>query len=295
MNNTLNLSIGMLTFNSPKTLKNTLESYKYTKLLELSDDICCIIQPSPKQNEEIQICDYYGVKPVLQTSNTKMAGAIKTIWNICKYDYMMFLECDFVICENENKIKNILNFGLTELKNNKVDLVRLRSLKNPGHPIASNLMKDRHKNTNWHNDGDLLRQANYITNYADEPEKIYPQYITKYSKNYLSYLMSSKHCVYTNNPYITSKKFYLDYIFSHIIDGNNLEDKIDMVWHHHDHKILITEGIFKHNRIDGHKGCDCCPKEYGGNGRCDSFKCCSNGVIEGVELFNPNSIINTIS
>lgn len=290
MNNKLNLSIGILTFNSPNTLKNTLSSYYYTKLLELTDDIWCVIQPSPKQDKEIDICHDYGIKPLLNTVNTKMAGAIKTIWNTCRYDYMMFLECDFVICENENKIKNILNYSLQELKNNKIDLVRLRSLKNPGHPIQTNLIKEEHKNPNWHNDSNLLRQSNYITNYLDEPEKFYPQYIKKYSTDPLCYLMSSKYCVYTNNPYITSKKFYLNYIFPYIIEGGILENKIDAVWHHDDHKILITEGIFKHNRLDGHNGCDCCTIESGGNGKCDSFKCCPGGKIIGVELFNPNSL-----
>tara|TARA_R110000868_G_scaffold124816_1_gene329720 strand:- start:9543 stop:10424 length:882 start_codon:yes stop_codon:yes gene_type:complete len=292
MNNTLNLSIGLLTFNSPKTLKNTLESYKYTKLLELSDDICCIIQPSSKQSEEENICKEYNIKSYIQTSNTKMAGAIKTIWNTCKYDYMMFLECDFVICENENKIKNILNFGLTELKNDKVDLVRLRSLKNPGHPIQTNLIKTRILNSSCESNEDLKRNLNYLTNGYDNPDELYPKYIKKYSTNPKMYLMSSKYCGYTNNPYIVTRKFYINNINPHCVDGEILENRMDENWYkpNTDHRILITEGLFKHNRLDGHINCDCCPSEFGGrsNENC-TFNCCST-KIEGVKYFDYTDI-----
>ena len=40
------LTIGILSYNSPKTLYNTLQSYKYSGLLEYTDDIICVIQPS---------------------------------------------------------------------------------------------------------------------------------------------------------------------------------------------------------------------------------------------------------
>jgi len=73
------LSIGILTHNSPITLKNTLESYKIGGLLDYTNDITCLIQPSNKSDEEIEICKTYGIGHINEKTNTMMAGAIKTL------------------------------------------------------------------------------------------------------------------------------------------------------------------------------------------------------------------------
>lgn len=288
------ITIGILTFNSPITLENTLKSYEYVKFFDMFDDFICIIQPSDKQNLEIDVCKKYNISYEVQSTNTKMAGAINRIWELSKHSKMMFLECDFVICENTNKIKSILTHANYCLNNRSMDMVRLRSLKNPGHPIQHNLFKEHHKNKNWKNNKDILRQSNYITNYSTTPELDYPDLITKISSNPICYMMSSKYCVYTNNPHITTKTFYTEKIKPYVEFGSILEDKIDQNWHFNDYKILITEGIFKHNRLDGHTNCHCCPVEYGGSGICDSYKCCSCGLITGVKYFESQDIKESV-
>ena len=58
----LYLKIGILSYNSPITLYNTLLSYKTSGLLDYTDDVIVIIQPSGKNDEERSICENYNIK-----------------------------------------------------------------------------------------------------------------------------------------------------------------------------------------------------------------------------------------
>jgi hypothetical protein len=90
------LTVGILTFNSPNTLYNALLSYKHSGILDLTDDIIVIIQPSDKNLEEKRICEKFLInKIILNENNTKMAGGIDLIQIEAKYEYVLFLECDF--------------------------------------------------------------------------------------------------------------------------------------------------------------------------------------------------------
>lgn len=264
------LSIGILTHNSPITLKNTLESYKNSGILNYTDDIKCLIQPSIKSEEEINICKQYNLNYILEKNNTMMAGGIKRLVEESNYEYFMFLESDFRSCKNKNITKIVLDFSLDQLKNKKFDVIRLRNLKNPGHPIHWNLQK-RH-GLNYNNNDELY----LCTHYLNDPHVKYSSFIEKINENPILYKISSKNCVYTNNPNITSKEFYIKNILPHAESGQHLEPQIFNFWKNNNFKIGITSGIFTHVRIDGHdnKNCYCCPKEYGGRTNNINCVCC---------------------
>ena len=71
------LSIGILTFNSPNTLYNSLLSYKSSGLLDFTDDVIVVIQPSHRSSEERKICEGFSIKKVIvNKTNTLMGGGI---------------------------------------------------------------------------------------------------------------------------------------------------------------------------------------------------------------------------
>ena len=271
------LSIGILTHNSPITLRTTLLSYKESGLLDYTDDIKCLIQPSPLSNIEVSICNDFNISYILEPHNTMMAGGIKKLVEQSKYDYFLFLECDFRSCKNKEITKEILDFTLNNLQNNNFDVIRLRNLKNPGHPIHWNLHKQQ--GISYNNNTELYLCTHYLNN----PHLVYPQYIEKISNDPILYKMSSRNCVYTNNANITSKKFYINNIFPFMKDGAHLEPEIGANWaFHHNYNIGITSGIFTHIRMDGHekidginnKNCYCCPKYLGGSSENINCTCC---------------------
>jgi len=284
------ISIGILTYNSPLTLKNTLESYKVNGLLDYTDDIKCLIQPSNKSNEENKICEYYGIQTIIEKTNTMMAGGIKKLVEKSKYDYFLFLESDFRLYKNKDITNIVLNFGLNLLQQeDKFDVVRLRSLKNPGHPIHWNLQK---QNGILYNENTELYLC---THYLENPHLTHPEYIKKISTNPIVYEIKSKNCVYTNNPNITSKKFYFDNIFPHIKDGSHLEPEIFSFWKQNSFKIAITSGLFTHARIDGHDGksCYCCESKFGG--RSDNINCVCCTVPYKSYEFDKSQICDTLN
>lgn len=121
----MNLTIGILTYNSPNTLKNTLISYKNNGLLDLTDDIICIIQPSDKVDQEIKICNDFNIKYILETTNTKMAGGINRVWENAKYEHVLFLECDWCLTASSISTKDIISLGIHYLESNTFDIIRL--------------------------------------------------------------------------------------------------------------------------------------------------------------------------
>ena len=283
----MTLTIGILSYNSPITLYNSLLSYKESGLLEYTDDIICVIQPSNLQNEEFEICKKFNINNIiLNEINTRMAGGIDTIQINAKYDNILFLENDFRICIKKDKLYNLLDHALNILKNDELDVVRLRSLKNPGHQIQHNLYKKNFDPNNF----DHIRQLYLVTHYLENPQYVYSNYIEKIYDNPLTYLMMSKNCVYSNNPHIIKKGFYNQYIKPFIKYGSSLEEQIDTIWHEFNHKIAITEGCFTHMRMDGHNGCGCCPIENGGLSNNCTWLCC-NETIKKPKIFEVNDLI----
>ena len=63
------ISVGILSYNSPITLKNTLMSYSHYGLLNFSDDVFCVLQPSGKIDEEINICEEFGKNAETKAKN----------------------------------------------------------------------------------------------------------------------------------------------------------------------------------------------------------------------------------
>lgn len=276
------ISIGILTFNSPKTLKNSLESYKISGILDYTDDIKCLIQPSQLQNEEIRLCKEYKIKYILENTNTMMAGAIKKLVRAAKYELFLFLEADFRSCKSKTVNNKILDFAASKLQSKQLDVVRLRNLKNPGHPIHWSLQKK--DGINYNNNSELYLCTHYLKN----PHIVYANFIKKINNSPILYEMNSKNCVYTNNPNLTSRSFYEKNILPFAIDGKHLEPEIFHYWNNANFKIGISSGIFTHVRIDGHEGkkCYCCPEEMGGFSNNINCVCCTEPYKP--RSFDPN-------
>lgn len=286
----MNLSVGILTYSSPITLHNTLESYKESGLLDIIDDIYCVIQPSSKSEQELAVCEYYGIRSILEEDNGMMAWGIKRVYTEAKHDYVLFLENDFRCLYTKDTQKKILEYSIDVLSRGEADIIRLRSLKRAGHPIQAKSFIGKE------NDKIYSSQLYLCTHYLDHPEKDYPEYISLKQEDPMVYMMSSKNCVYTNNPAITSKAFFTENILPYIEFGKELEPQIDVDWREkYNHRIYITQGIFTHVRLDGHerKYCWCCPVKYGGASDTSSCSCCM-GQLYNPQPFNKEDLLNEL-
>lgn len=275
------ISIGILSYNSPITLKNTLLSYKHYGLLDLSDDIFCVIQPSDKVTQEISVCDEFRVKYYVETNNEMMLGGMKRVFKESKYEFVLWTENDFRIHTSKDKVYEIINYSIKLIKDETVDLVRIRSLKLPGHPITT-----KHK---YNNEMNELSKLDYACYYTESPEIKFSEFIKKHSDKPRILIMDSKYCSYTNNCFITTKKFFNNVILKHSQGNPHIEPDIDKVWSELNMKIGISDGFLTHVRLDGHTNCWCCHKDFGGIDNSPKCSCCVNDYIKNIEFITNKS------
>ncbi len=246
------LSIGILSHYAPKTLRNTLETYKKNGLFEVSDDIFAVLQMSNRQQQEIDVCNEFNIRYVALSNNGRMAWGFKEIYENAKYEYILFLENDFCIYCDNTEVKEYIENALYFLNNGIVDIIRGRSRKNPGEPNYG-YQYLRHIEPSKFIDCMHLAECSW---WLTEPEKIYPTKISKINPLYGNndwYLTTAKSCNYSNNPYICSKSFFKHAILPYIEFGKNLEDELTPIWATKDYKCGFGYGIFTHNRsYDGH-------------------------------------------
>jgi len=242
----MKISIGILSYNAPSTLKNTLLSYKNSRLIEETDDIFCILQNSKKQEEEENICSQFSVKSIKMPDNGLMASGFREIFNNAKNEIILFLENDFCTYCDQKEVKYYLENAIYFLNKNTADLVRGRSRKNPGHPNyakmnlsqipPSSFIKSKH-----------LSECMY---WVEHPELVYPDKITKIKEDW--YMTSSASCNYTNNPYMCKKDFFYNAIYPYLKNGENIEKTLTPIWSQKNYKCIFGFGIFTHDRKDGH-------------------------------------------
>lgn len=236
----LPISIGILSWKSDKTLKNTLASYKKNGLLNISDDITILFQEVSETDKKL--ADTFGVKYIGLNENIGIGkGIIKLIEN-AKYENFLFLEHDWELVENEQILQDRLKSGLN-LLDEGYDVVRYRSRKKPGHPLYSLAHKgkelgyydDWHKATSPH----LLESVHWL-----DPAKEFPDKIQKKGEYFIT---TSRWANWTNNPFLIKKNFYLEKLVPFSGEGVHFEKNIAPWWIKQNFKIAQGEGLFMHN------------------------------------------------
>lgn len=246
------LSIGILTYYAPKTLEHTLQTYRKNGLLDQSDDVFVVIQFSSRQDQEKSVCDSFGVRAVCLPDNGKMAWGFKQIYEHAKHDIILFLENDFIIDTSVEDTTTFFN-NCTHFLKEGVDIVRGRSRAHPGDPNYAYIHL-RHIPPEQFVNNTHLSESIY---WLEDPEQTYPSKISRVTPACGTdkwYSTSSRHCNYTNNPYICSKEFFKKAILPFIEFGKDLEKELTKHWANNQYTCVFGPGLFTHDRAyDGHK------------------------------------------
>jgi hypothetical protein len=246
------LSAGILSYFAPKTLEHTLQSYKDSGLLDAVEDVFVILQKSERQEQEKKVCDSFGVRAILMETNGRMASGFRAIYDHAKMDILLPLENDFAVYATRDDVDSFLTNALYFLREKGYDIVRGRSRKNAGVPnTAVELWKDEPSHT-FINHTHLAECIYWET----DPDLVYPSKIQKILPKDGSdawYLSTSASCHYTNNPFLCTKSFFARAILPHLVDGENIEDKLTPLWSKESYKCVFGPGLFTHDRsFDGH-------------------------------------------
>jgi hypothetical protein len=180
-----------------------------------------------------------------------MGSGFKAIYENACNEYILFLENDFVI-DKVLETKQFFSNALFFLKSVGVDIVRGRSRKYPGEPTFSeDVLKNAHRSDKF-----WTTHLSECIHFIEKPDLEFPDKISKIKPKTGEddwYIFSSKHCNYTNNPIICSKKFFREAILPYCEFGENIEDKLTPIWATKNYKCVMGPGLFTHYRIDGHR------------------------------------------
>jgi hypothetical protein len=235
----LNLSVGILSWGAPKTLYNTLESYKQSGIFDMVDDIKVFFQEASPIDKAI--AKYYNLYAIANEYNVGIGKGLKMLAMNASTDNILLLENDWVNIEPANVTYEELQKGIDLLDSKSSNMVKYRHRTTPGEPLYSRQYCNREMNSPKH----LLE----CVHWRQDPDIDFPDYIWKDS-NTGYYCATSKYANHTNNPTMFNTKFYMDNIAPFSGTGNELEGKIDGWWQEQDFVVSHGKGLFTHLRLD---------------------------------------------
>ena len=253
------LSIGILSWRRPSLLRANLSLIKDAKI-DLHTDLFVIAQQANNMHEEI--CHYYNIPLKPFKDNLGIAGGIKRVFEQSKNESVLHLEEDMIISRISQDVLSNLENAFNALITKKADACFLRDSENPGNNFD---MTKFHKL--WQVKGSSLLptfkgrmrpvKASKMKGLALYDPQL-PTSIKElvFKKNSFGYQLSSKNINWTNQAFMTSKKFMLDtilpYVFknptSRLVNGYpDVERSLNSKWWREiNFKLLHTNGCFTH-------------------------------------------------
>lgn len=268
----LDISAGILSWRAPKTLSNTLRQYRDfpSRLSEFK----LFFQEC--SDEDRAVAERYGIPSVGRKTNIGIQNGIRWVVESLTSRYVIFLENDFNLTVSPESAVEELEKAKRWIESGKVDLVRLRSLFNPGEPCAdpekySKVFKPVEVDPRFLSPSRLktgnplvrlfrpfkcrriAARGAYVERY---PEKVFPRV---FSRDETGLVTDSRYLNWTNNPVLISRELFLRIIdhadahpSSRTVGGfQDLEKPLNCRWWRAQRiRIGLIDGIFTHNRLD---------------------------------------------
>jgi hypothetical protein len=240
----IDLTLGILTYNAPKTLQRTLESIFCNDVNTFFNEIIAYINPSNNTDENKNILDSFNIKYHLADENKWIGPGFKWLVENSNSSSVLLLEDDFFLIEKDDKkVFNILKSSVDLLKEGDVDTVKLRSRRHAGNPLYSSWLAGQEHRCMTHL-GDCVH-------WKENPDIDFPDHCKKISEDPVWYKFKSSVANFTNNPCIYKKDFYKENIFQFCTDNSNIEDTATPWWSNQSFNVIIGDGLFCHDRLDG--------------------------------------------
>jgi len=201
--NLKDITMHMLCWKSPKTVKNTLESYKKGNLLTS-------VNTTIYFQERDDACDAlaaeYGIEKVMGTNeNLGILLALLEMIEKTTTPYFMFAECDFELVEGPQDVSDILGDAMKLINEKDVKVVRLIDRKKPGHPLYS--LNGKNASTKFEKGWPYKLETMHV---LDNPETMFPGDLTVVDGGGFKrkwYICTFVHNIWSNQIFIAPTKF----------------------------------------------------------------------------------------
>jgi len=252
--NLKHITMHMLCWKSPKTVKNTLESYKKGNLLSAVNTNIYFQERDDASNA---LAAEYGITSVMGTGeNVGILRALIEMINATKTPYFMFAECDFELVETEQAVSDILNDAMKLIREKSVKVVRLINRKKPG-PVYSLNGKD--SSTQFDKAFPYKLETLHV---LDTPESMFPGSFTIVQEGYNRkwYVCSFVDNIWSNQIFLADMKFMKETILPLLEKSKNankyngaekmLDAECTATGALKDGLIAQGDGLFTHSRLN---------------------------------------------
>ena len=215
-----NISIGYLSWKRYKIFDQTLKSHKDKGLFNIILPINRIIFFQEISERDKEIALKYNCKYIGNDKNIGISKGFAELVNECKTEYIIFCENDWFMLEDNLTCENVLTDCIKILENNKADIIKLRSIDNPGNPMFS-----KPKNIEEWKKQDCSKYPYKLEslNWVENPISYYGDYIKKWSGNYDWFITDERHQKWSNNIFISRTEFLKNKILPIIDKFKNLD------------------------------------------------------------------------
>jgi len=245
------ITLGILSWKSPQTIRNTLESYKKNGLLEA---VHPVIYFQERSSEDDALAKEYGIKDVMGgPGNTGIIGAMIELIQATKTKYFIFAECDFELVNDAATTKKILKEAVKLMEEKDIHLVRLRDKKQPGEPLGSRDFAPKDL-TNHVFDMSFPYKIEVVMFEGDvQPDKAFPGLFERIDYETPWYKTSSEHAPWSNNIFIAKTDFLKEKLLPLLEEHRDIpstEMERKLIEKLKDYNVAAGHGLFKHNRMD---------------------------------------------
>ncbi|MAP24826.1 MAG: hypothetical protein CMM87_04765 [Rickettsiales bacterium] len=253
------LSIGILSWRRPSLLRANLSLIKDAKI-DLYTDLFVIAQQANNSHEEI--CRYYNIPLKPFKDNLGIAGGIKRVFEQSKNENVLHLEEDIIISRNPQEVLNTIETAYTALTTKKADVCFLRDLENPGNNFDMTKYQKMWKVGETNLCPTLKGKIRPSKAKKTKGLGLYDPLLSQdkkdiiFKKSPLGYQLSSKNLNWTNQAFMTSKKFMFETILPYVyekpttrlVNGYpDIERSLNSRWwRKKNFKLLHTNGCFTH-------------------------------------------------
>lgn len=227
----MTLTIAILSWNSHRTLRNTLESYKTFGLDKLASQRLIYFQEISTVDK--QIAEKYGYDYTGSDENVGIAEAYKRLVERATGRFFLFLENDWVLLE---PAQNEIAVGIEILDRGYADVVRYRHRRFPGEPLWTYQFKGHEQDHPTH----VLDAVHW----TETPENL--EGIEKGHFDY--YYATAANANWTNNP--TMFRTLWIKMITPRFGSRDVEVDFQETWEYMDDVIVAQgNGLFTHRRI----------------------------------------------
>ena len=233
------VGLGILSYDRPNVLDQTLKSYKEKGFLDFFDEKIILLQENLPETRKV--AEKYNLKIYSTENNIGIGPGNNFLINKLNTEYIIICQDDFNLTKNNYK-KQIIN-AIKLIDNGHINCCRLRNLQNPGIPCygAKRYIKPSGDLGKTHTSECLY--YNFISN----PDNMYPDVFNNYNTANKMWILDSAYSNYTENPCLYKRNWYIKNICKfNKLDGRKAENNVQSFWEKQKFKIGMGEGIFTH-------------------------------------------------